>query len=80
MPGNSELVLDGRTQEVRLDYIGQQITRQVAQGENGAPLNIPSSDGSYSIVVVVEVDLQDNGASSTATIERCDQYVTAGGA
>ncbi len=91
LPEDATLHADGRVGRVWIELAdGTVVNRQVAQGEGGAPMIVPSSDGCSSMVVVIETDAHRVGidglalpngtaAGTTATIQRCDQYVTAGG-
>ena len=80
IPAGSTVVLDGRTQGIELTLAdGTKRTEQIAQGENGTPLHIPASDGTYGILVVVEADDANAAPNATMLSELASQFLTTGG-
>ncbi len=89
IPAGATFLADGRTNEISITTAaGDVITRQIAQGEAGQPMHIPSSDGCHDLVVVIETDTAvpvvpnppGTAAGTVANIVRHDQYMTSGGA
>lgn len=79
LPAGATFTADARTGEISITTAqGDVITRQVAQGESGAPMFVPSGDGCSDMIVMFETDTENTAAGIVATINRHDEFMTTG--